>query len=213
MQLTGKQIIEAGIITNYSDDAIQQQGVDVRVAAISEVIGGGEIPAFGKTKKSMTTPCRPVAYDAREVYVLSPGYYEVTLMESCKLPNNVELDYKSRSSLVRCGATVHSGQFDAGFETEQMGCFMDVRRPIRIEVGARIAQAVVNETYPVAEENLYNGQWQGDKQRNEDPEPEVETPSEDENLSPESEEKDKPKRRPRKKKEESEVETPSKSAE
>lgn len=202
MQLTGKQIIEAGIITNYSDDAIQQQGVDVRVATISEVIGGGEIPAFGKTKKSMTTPCRPVVYDTREVYVLSPGYYEVTLMESCKLPNNVELDYKSRSSLVRCGATVHSGQFDAGFETEQMGCFMDVRRPIRIEVGARIAQAVVNETYPVAEENLYNGQWQGDKQRNEDSEPEVEL-----------EEKDKPKRRSRKKKEESEVETPSKSAE
>lgn len=202
MQLTGKQIIEAGIITNYGDDAIQQQGVDVRVATISEVIGGGEIPVFGKTKKSMTTPCRPVAYDAREVYVLSPGYYEVTLMESCKLPNNVELDYKSRSSLVRCGATVHSGQFDAGFETEQMGCFMDVRRPIRIEVGARIAQAVVNETYPVAEENLYNGQWQGDKQRNDDSEPEVEL-----------EEKDKPKRRSRKKKEESEVETPSKSAE
>lgn len=167
MQLTGKQIVEAGIITNYADDAVQQQGVDVRIAELAEVYGQGQVPARGKTVKCPTRPVTPVLYGSSEVYVLPPGYYEVTLMEACKLPNNAELDYKTRSSLVRCGAIVYSGQFDAGFETEQMGCFLQVLRGIRIEKGARIAQAVVNETYPVSDENLYNGQWQGDKQREE----------------------------------------------
>ena len=69
-----------------------------------------------------------------------------------------------RSSLVRCGAIVHSGQFDAGFKTDAMGCFLQVIRPLHIEEGARIAQAIVFESNDV--ENLYDGQWQGDKQRN-----------------------------------------------
>ena len=38
--------------------------------------------------------------------------------------------------------------------------------PIRIEKGARVAQMIVNETYEVNDEDLYDGQWQGDKQRN-----------------------------------------------
>ena len=73
--------------------------------------------------------------------------------------------FKTRSSLVRCGADVRSGQFDGGFKTKAMGAFLKVELPIEIEVGARVAQMIVNETYEVANEDLYDGQWQGDKQR------------------------------------------------
>ena len=86
-------------------------------------------------------------------------------MESCSIPNNATLHYKTRSSLVRCGATVHSGQFDGGFKTENMGCFLHVINPIVIEEGARIAQALVFESYPVDNGDMYNGQWQNDNQR------------------------------------------------
>ena len=37
MQLTGKEIIEKGIISNYIEEGIQQQGIDVRVKSISNV--------------------------------------------------------------------------------------------------------------------------------------------------------------------------------
>ena len=73
--------------------------------------------------------------------------------------------FKTRSSLVRCGAIIESGQFDGGFETQNMGAFLHVIRPIIIERGARVAQAIINETYTVDEDHMYNGQWQGDKQR------------------------------------------------
>lgn len=161
MQLTGKQIIEKQIISNYCEEGIQQQGLDVRLDSVSYVQGSGVVPVTGKTKPCTTQPIR----DVDGIYVLSPGYYEVTLMESCSIPSNYCLHYKTRSSLVRCGSLVHSGQFDAGFKTDKMGCFLQVLKPIRIEKGARIAQAIVFETAAVDEQDLYDGQWQNDKQR------------------------------------------------
>ena len=170
MQLTGKQIVEKGIITGVCDKGIQQQGVDVRIDKVFEVInfGNGTVPAKDKT----TTPptIEMSCYDAHEesdgYFYLPPGYYEVTFVEGCKIPNNCAMYFKSRSSLVRCGADIRSGQFDGGFETEQMGAFLKVELPIKIEKGARVAQAIIHETYTVEKEYLYDGQWQGDKQRN-----------------------------------------------
>jgi deoxycytidine triphosphate deaminase len=46
-----------------------------------------------------------------------------------------------------------------------MGIVMVVNEPIFIEEGARVAQIYFHECEPVDDENLYSGQWQGDKQR------------------------------------------------
>jgi hypothetical protein len=46
-----------------------------------------------------------------------------------------------------------------------MGAYLHVILPIDIEVGARVAQMIVNESYEVGIEELYDGQWQNDKQR------------------------------------------------
>lgn len=163
MQLTGKQIVERGIVYNTCEEGIQQQGVDVRLDCVHEVInfGHGMIPAKGKT----TTNPRVEVATHNGFYCLPAGYYEVTFVEGCNIPANAAMYFKTRSSLVRCGADVRSGQFDGGFNTTQMGAFLKVEIPIMIEKGARIAQAIVTETYTVEDEYLYNGQWQNDKQR------------------------------------------------
>lgn len=172
MQLTGKQIVEKCIITNVCEEGIQQQGVDVCVKSISEVGKGyheqnyGYVPAKGKTIAPKTTPLYPIRNaSGNEAWDLPVGYYELEFEEGCKIPNHAAMYFKTRSSLVRCGAEVISGQFDAGFETKNAGAFLKVNIPITIEVGARVAQAIVTETYEVNEEHMYNGQWQGDKQR------------------------------------------------
>lgn len=174
MQLTGKQISESNIITNLRSEGIQQQGVDVRIKNVSKVVmdyGCGYVPAKGKTvaPKSIIEPIIEPStiqteYDTCE-WMLQPGYYEVEFEEGCKIPNNIAMYFKTRSSLVRCGAEIISGQFDAGFETENMGAYLKVNLPIIIEKGARVAQAILTETYEVGTDQLYNGQWQGDKQR------------------------------------------------
>lgn len=163
MQLTGKQIVERGIITNYdAEKAVQQQGVDVRVDEIFLVTSVGYVPVKGKTIPAISIPLK---YSDEGTILLSPGYYEVTLLEGCSIPSDAVLNFRTRSSVVRCGGEVRSGQFDAGFHTDKMGCFLKVEIPFTLEKGARIAQAVVTESYPVDDESLYNGQWQGDKQR------------------------------------------------
>lgn len=168
MQLTGRQIVGNGIITGVCEEGIQQQGVDVRVIDIKRVetlddMIVGYIPAHGKTYLPLQKDvelCQNGLF-----WELIPGYYEVTFEEGCKIPANCAMQFKSRSSLVRCGAEIRSGQFDGGFETDKMGAFLKVEVPIRIEKGARVAQAIVTETYTVDEKDLYDGQWQGDKQR------------------------------------------------
>jgi len=161
MQLTGKQIVERGIVSNFDElTAIQQQGVDVRIDKVyrNKFHAPGKVNISG-TKIPKYEEIQPV----NGVFTLDPGYYEVQLIEAVHVPNNCSLHFKTRSSLVRCGALVHSGQFDAGFETETAGCFLQVIEPINIERAARIAQALCFESAPV--DNLYDGQWQNDKQR------------------------------------------------
>ena len=163
MQLTGQQIVSRNIVTNVCEDGIQQQGVDVRIDKVFKVIGDeGQVPAKGKTVRPDYMEIKVVS----NYFHLEPGWYEVELLEGCNIGNTELLNFKTRSSLVRCGAIIHSGQFDAGFNTEKMGCFLQVNHPINIEKGARIAQAIVTESYKVMDKDLYDGQWQGDKQRN-----------------------------------------------
>lgn len=168
MQLTGKQIVERDILQNVCVNGIQQQGIDVRVIDIKRVDTHndtivGYIPANGKTHLPIQKEVE-LQQDGL-FWELTPGYYEVTFEEGCKIPADCAMYFKTRSSLVRCGADIRSGQFDGGFETDHMGAFLKVELPIRIEKDARVAQAIINETYPVEQEYLYDGQWQRDNQR------------------------------------------------
>jgi deoxycytidine triphosphate deaminase len=164
MQLTGEQIVKYQVVTNHCEEGIQQQGVDVRLDKVFQYIGGrGFIPKEGKTA---LPKYHEVDVNEENKFVLMPGYYEVEFMEGCEIMNDCAMYFKTRSSLVRCGSEILSGQFDGGFKTDKMGAFLKVEIPIIIEKGARVAQMIVHETYLVEEDKTYNGQWQGDKQRN-----------------------------------------------
>ena len=179
MQLTGRQIIQEGIITGYCDEGIQQAGVDLRLMQVNGIIGEGYIPKEGKTRLPQYKPivqeygeewCNGsyAFYDESgnlKGWHLMPGYYEIILEEGCDMPNNRAMTFTQRSSLLRCGTIIRSSQFDPGFGTKSMGTFMPVFHPVTIEKGARVCQTLVMETAEVAAEDLYRGQWQGDKQR------------------------------------------------
>lgn len=167
MQLTGKQIVEEGIITGYdTENAVQQAGIDLRILRISECEGIGVVPSEGKTILPQYQKIDPdYAVGSRFGWLLKPGYYEITLEEGCKVPNNRAFTLVQRSSLLRCGAIIRSSQFDPGFETDHIGTFMLVTRDIFIEPEARVCQTIVLETAEVAKEDLYDGQYQHDSQR------------------------------------------------
>lgn len=186
-------MIDNGIITNVPEENIQQHGIDLNVTKIRRILGGGVVGAktilpeyqeieFEKglysTLEKLFVEIAHGEEDHRQwlakkvsdfydqqprVWKLSPGTYDVTFSQGCNIPADQMLLIRQRSSVLRNGAILHSSVFDAGFKTDNIGTVMIVTVPLTIEHGARIAQIYNHLTTPV--QNLYNGQWQGDKQR------------------------------------------------
>jgi dUTP pyrophosphatase len=172
--LNAEQILEQGLLKlENTKGKPAQVGYDLSLKAVQKVgnkIGGnfiadGKIGKVLKDKTELTTytPFESIKLDGAEGWLLYEGVYDITFNEGCKIPNNRVAFIKQRSSLYRNGAIINSPVFDPGFETENMGTLLYVHETIFIEKDARVAQIYFHEC-DAAEE--YNGQWQGDKQRN-----------------------------------------------
>jgi deoxycytidine triphosphate deaminase len=111
------------------------------------------------------SPVKTTKIDGVEGWLLYPGAYDVTFHEGCKIAANKVGMIRQRSSLLRNGAIIASSIFDPGFETENMGTIMIVTATIFIEQDARVGQMYFHKCDSVAEDNLYQGQFQNDKQR------------------------------------------------
>lgn len=167
--LTGKQLVERGVITGKIDDTnIAQHGVDLNLIKVEKLSGGGFIPKEGKTlpsNKEEVLSGKMEVFGGKDVWILHPGVYDITFQQGCKVPSNKRLEIIQRSSMSRCGGFIRSAVFDAGFETNNMGTIIQINHTMTVEVGARVAQVVSYESNEV--ENLYDGQFQNDKQRGE----------------------------------------------
>jgi deoxycytidine triphosphate deaminase len=178
--LNAEQILEQGLLKlENTKGKPAQVGYDLSLKAVQKVgsnwvengKGGvifeksNKIGKVLKTKTELTTytPVDSIKLDGAEGWLLYEGVYDITFHEGCKIPNNRVAFIKQRSSLYRNGAIINSPVFDPGFETENMGTLLYVHETIFIEKDARVAQIYFHEC-DAAEE--YNGQWQGDKQRN-----------------------------------------------
>jgi deoxycytidine triphosphate deaminase len=171
--LNAEQILEQGLIKTELSKAKQpQDGYDLSAKSIN-AIGKDEFnsrPNIGMVLKDKTilnnyTPVETKTIDGVEGWLLYPGAYDITFHEGCKIAANRVGMIRQRSSLLRNGAIIASSIFDPGFETDNMGTIMIVTATIFIEQDARVGQMYFHECDGVAEENLYNGQWQNDKQR------------------------------------------------
>lgn len=178
--LTGKQIFEIGIVTNVTAgnndpiNSVQQHSVDLRLSKVCRVIGdikpgtifAGNCKTALAHRQEIFPQKRPYALNDKPeqlFYILLPGTYEITFMEGCYIPADRRGFIVHRSSLFRNGGSINSAIFDAGFKTNKIGTMMVITEPIEIELGARIGSFYVEDSNVV--ENLYNGQFQGDIQR------------------------------------------------
>lgn len=170
--LNAEQILEQSLIkTENSKGKPAQVGYDLSAKSINK-IGHPSPPetAIGMVLKDKTilntyTPVETKTIDGVEGWLLYPGAYDITFHEGCKIAANRAGMIRQRSSLLRNGAIIASSIFDPGFETENMGTIMIVTATIFIEKDARVGQMYFHECDEVAEDKLYNGQFQRDKQR------------------------------------------------
>ncbi len=159
--LTSRQLIEEGIITNVPEECIAQVGIDLQVKYFAKIVGSGFIPKVGKTQLPQY---EKLEWGEDNTITLQPGSYEVVFEQGCNFPDNVAGSIIHRSSVLRSGNLLISAEFDPGFQTTNIGSFMTVITPIKIEKGARLGQMICHRTEIPADK--YDGQWQNDKQRN-----------------------------------------------
>lgn len=153
---------ENPLISGYLalEDQLQPNGFDLSVAQVSELTGPG---ALGRTNAERVVPdARPLTYDAEGWLDLTPGMYQVLFNEIVALPNDLMALGRPRSSLCRCGATLGTAVWDAGY-TGRSTSLLVVTNPagLRLARDARVLQLVFfTLDMPTAEG--YSGIYQGE---------------------------------------------------
>ena len=166
--LNVQQILDEGLLKlEHTQGKPAQVGFDLTLKQVNMLGLNGKDGRIGKVLKDKTeltnyTPYPLMNLDGAHGWLLYEGVYDITFNEGCKLPSNRVAFIKQRSSLYRNGTIINSPVFDPGFETNFMGTLMYVHETIFIEENARVAQIYFHECESA---ELYNGQWQGDKQR------------------------------------------------
>ena len=171
--LNAKQIIDEGLLLlEHTQGKPAQVGYDLSLKAVQKVgnsmgngmYANGKIGKILKDKTELTTytPKDTIQLDGVIGWLLHSGVYDITFNEGCNIPDNRVAFIKQRSSLYRNGAIINSPVFDPGFKTDNMGTLLYVHETIFIEQDARVAQIYFHECVSA---EMYDGQWQGDKQR------------------------------------------------
>jgi len=174
--LNAKQIVDEGLLLlEYTKGKPAQVGYDLSLKAVQRIgisvegmanatYSDNKIGKVLKDKTELTTytSIDPINLDGARGWLLYEGVYDITFNEGCNIPDNRVAFIKQRSSLYRNGAIINSPVFDPGFKTDNMGTLLYVHETIFIEQDARVAQIYFHECVSA---EMYDGQWQGDKQR------------------------------------------------
>ncbi len=165
--INAKQIIDENLlILDKAFGKPAQVGFDLSLKAVNRVGGTMGKVFVDSTKQNMHSEVDTYEMDGKEGWLLSSGVYDFVMNEGCNIAANRVAFIKQRSSLMRNGALMQSSLFDPGFKTDNIGSYCFILLPIFIERNARVAQMYFHECTPVSEDQLYNGQFQSDRQRN-----------------------------------------------
>ena len=141
------------------DEQLQPNGVDLTLRGISMLQSAGQI-AISNSQRAVSD-LATLVFDGLGFIQLMPGIYSITFNEIVNLPKNVMALATPRSSLLRCGVTVNTAVWDAGY-CGRSESLLVVYNPLgfRLQKNARIIQLVFfhldNET------EGYNGTYQGE---------------------------------------------------
>jgi dUTP pyrophosphatase len=141
------------------EEQLQPNGFDLTLRDVALIQSGGQI-GVSNSQRIISGLC-PLVYDGVGFLSLVPGAYVITFNEIVNLPKNIMALGAPRSSLLRCGVTVHMAVWDAGYGGRSQS-LMIVYNPqsFRLQKNARIAQLVFFELADDTEG--YWGKYQGE---------------------------------------------------
>jgi dUTP pyrophosphatase len=140
-------------------EQLQPNGFDLTLREIAMLQTGGRI-GVSNTQR-MVSNLVPLVFDRQDFLDLVSGAYVITFNEVVHLPKNVMALGAPRSSLLRCGVTVHMAVWDAGYSGRSQSLMVVYNsQTFRVQRNARIAQLVFFEL--TGETEGYSGTYQGE---------------------------------------------------
>jgi dUTP pyrophosphatase len=139
------------------EEQLQPNGFDLTLREIAIPQNGGQIGISNAQRK--LSNLGPLVFDGADCVDLAAGAYVITFNEIVHLPKNVMALGAPRSSLLRCGVSVHMAVWDAGYSGRGQSLLV-VHNPFsfRLQKNSRIAQLVFFEL--AGETEGYNGAYQ-----------------------------------------------------
>ena len=119
----------------------------------------GRIPV--KNDQRLVSDLAPLVFDALGFIDLMAGAYVITYNEVVHLPRDIMALARPRSSLFRCGVSISTGVWDAGYSGRSQSLLV-VYNPqgVRLQRDARIVQLVFLQL--TRETEGYHGIYQGE---------------------------------------------------
>ena len=123
------------------DEQLQPNGFDLTLRDASRLTSGGSMGAGLDQRKVSDT--EPIAFDTDEWLRLIPGPYLLTFNEVVNLPLDLMALGRTRSSLLRSGASLHTAVWDAGYRGRSQALLI-IHHPdgYRVQKNARLLQLV-----------------------------------------------------------------------
>jgi len=149
------------LVEGYLDlnSQLQPNGIDVTVRDIAVPGTAGAITVENADRR--LSNLSGLDFDSKGYLDLSPGSYLITLNEIVNLPTNVMALARPRSSLLRCGVTIETAVWDAGYSGRSQALLV-VHNPsgFRLQKNARVLQLVF--FHLTGETEAYHGKYQGE---------------------------------------------------
>jgi dUTP pyrophosphatase len=131
------------------DGQLQPNGIDLTLRDIALFQSPGKITS--NNSQRIISNLSPLVFDGLGFIHLVPGIYSITYNEIVHLPKNIMALATPRSSLLRCGVTINTAIWDAGYSGRSQSLLV-VYNPqgFQLQRSARIVQLVflrlTNET-------------------------------------------------------------------
>ena len=140
---------------------LQPNGVDLTIKQVDKIMDAGFIDFWSKERKLSET--EKIEFDDDWAF-LSPGPYKILFNEIVHLPKDIMAIGAPRTSLIRCGVTVETGFWDAGYEGRSESLLTVVNeKGFHVKKNARILQIVfVKLSKKIAVGSGYEGIYQSE---------------------------------------------------
>jgi len=141
------------------DEQVQPNGIDLTLREIAMLQSSGRIAVDNSQRQ--VSDLAPLVFDGLGFIDLIPGVYSITYNEIVNLPKDVMALATPRSSLLRCGVTVNTAVWDAGYCGRSQS-LMVVYNPqgFRLQRNSRVVQLVFLRL--TGETDGYQGAYQGE---------------------------------------------------